>query len=346
MSIKGRTYHFTPYRLFSRIGRRRSAAYRSALLHLPAFLLACSPLPDAGQDPVPAIRKAQIYILPSGNTTVRGIDLLFFGQEPLERLDAWQHLAIPAGSRVEGVSSVEARKLAVIGNYPEQGSTWSDIRSFTSLKERVLRLADEDPAAPVLVGTADLPEGSRRTCRVTLRPMLSRITLRSLACDFTGRSYVGEHLQDVRAYLTYAVDVCHPFDPDAVPASWVNAGRLDEDGTEALSHPETVLRDIAPSVGGRIYPSLDYFCYPNPSDGTQFGQPVTRLVIEGKLRGTTYYYPIDLPGLKADVQYRLDVTLTRAGTTDPDIHAAAGTILLEGSVLDWDSRVWNDIHFS
>ena len=346
MSIKGRTYHFTPHRLFSRVGRRRSAAHRSAFLHLPAFLLACSPLPDAAPDITPATRKAQIYILPSGNTTVRGIDLLFFGEEPLERLDAWQHLPSPTGSRVEGVSSVEARKLAVIGNHPETGGTWSDIRSYTSLKDRTIRLAEEDPAAPILVGIADLPEGNRRSCRVTLRPMLARITLRSLACDFTGRSYAGERLQDVRAYLTYAVDVCHPFDPEAVPASWVNAGKLDGSGTEALSHPEAVFRDIAPSVGGRIYPSLDFFCYPNPADGTQFGQPVTRLVIEGKLRGTTYYYPIDLPGLEADVQYRLDVTLTRAGTTDPDIPAAAGTIQLEGNVLDWDGRTWNDVHFS
>ena len=76
-----------------------------------------------------------------------------------------------------------------------------------------------------------------------------------------------------------------------------------------------------------------------------FGSPVTRLVIEGKLRGTTYYYPIDLPGLEADVQYRMDVTLTRAGTTDPDTPAAAGSIRLECQVLDWDGREWEDIHY-
>ena len=345
MSNKGRTYHLTLHRLFSRIGRRRSAAHRSAFLHLPALLLACTPLPEFAPGPTPATRKAQIYILPSGNTTVRGLDLLFFQEEPLEKLDAWQHLPGSIGGRVEGVSSVEARKLAAFGNLPE-GYGWSDIRSYTSLKGKTFQLADEDPATPVLVGTAGLPEGSRRSCRITLKPMLARITLRSIACDFTGRSYTGERLQDVRAYLTYAVDVYSPFDPDVVPASWVNAGRLDESGTAALSHPETVLRDVATSLGGRIRPSLDFYCYPNPSDGTEFGQPVTRLVIEGRLRGTTYYYPIDLPGLKADVQYRMDVTLTRAGTTDPDIPAAAGTILLESTVMDWDGREWNDVHFS
>ena len=103
---------------------------------------------------------------------------------------------------------------------------------------------------------------------------------------------------------------------------------------------------MTPSLGGRIYPDASFFCYPNPSDGTEFGSPVTRLVIEGKLRGTTYYYPIDLPGLKADAQYRMDVTLTRAGTTDPDTPAVAGSIRLESRVLDWDGREWEDIHFN
>ena len=345
MSNKGRTYHFIPYRLFSRVGRRGSAAHRSAFLHLPAFLLACSPLPDAVPDPVPTARKAQIYILPSGKTTVQGLDLLFFREEPLETLDAWQHLDGTVGARVEGISSVEARKLAAFGNLPD-GYGWTDIRSFASLKERTFHLAEEDPGSPVLIGSTDLPEGSRRDCRVSLRPMLSRITLRSLACDFTERPYAGERLQDVRAYLTGAVDAFRPFDPEALPASWINTGGLDEAGTAALRHPEALLQEVASSVGGRIYPSLDFFCYPNPSDGTQFGQPVTRLVIEGRLRGTTCYYPIDLPGLEADVQYRLDVTLTRTGTSRPDLPAETGTIRLDCRVLDWDGREWNDIHFN
>jgi hypothetical protein len=181
--------------------------------------------------------------------------------------------------------------------------------------------------------------------QVVLRPMLAKIVLRSIACDFTGRAYAGERLQDVRAYLTYASQECRPFAPEDPPSSWLNAGRLDEAGTAALAHPEAVLRDLAASLGGRIYPAAGFLCYPNPSDGSEFGSPVTRLVIEGKLRGTTYYYPIDLPGLKADVQYRLDVTLTRAGTTDPDTPAVAGSIHLESQVLDWDGRDWEDIHY-
>ncbi len=338
---KGRILKYIPLPVFTRFGGRQSAAKPGALWHLPAFLLlACTPL-TRPEESAPAARKSQIYINAVGNTNIQGLDLLFFQDAPLFRLDAYQHLNGVSGGRVTGTSSTAARKVVILSNYPVDAYAWSGVRSLGSLSDLPFRLEDEDPAAPMLYGESEA--GSMG--RVVLRPMLAKITLRSIACEFSERPYAGERLQDVRAYLTYASQECRPFAPEDPPSSWLNAGRLDEAGTAALSHPEAVLQTLSASLGGRIYPSAGFYCYPNPSDGTAFGSPVTRLVIEGKLRGTTYYYPIDLPGLEADVQYRMDVTLTRAGTTDPDTPAASGSIRLESQVLDWDGRDWEDIHY-
>ena len=338
---KGRTLHYSLKLVFSRIGRRLSVAQRGALWHLPAFFLAaCSPQ-HAPDETVPGMRKAQIYILPSGKTTVQDLDLLFFQDGPLFLLDAYQHFDAVQGNRVTGTASSAARTVVALSGYPAGAAAWSGIRSYDSLSDVRFRLEDEDPASPILFGSGEA--GGTRT--MVLKPMLARITLRSIACDFSGRAYQGEKLTDVRAYLTYASRECRPFAPEDNPVSWLNAGRLDETETATLSHPENVLADLTPSLGGRIYPSTHFHCYPNPSDGSEFGRPATRLVIEGKLRGTTYYYPIDLPGLEADVQVRMDVTLTRAGTTDPDTPAAAGSISLESQILDWDGRELDDIHF-
>ena len=287
------------------------------------------------------MRKAQIYIYPTGKASTQGLDLLFFQDAPLYRLDAWQHLDAISGNRVTGTSSTAARQVIILSGYPSGAYVWSSIRSLESLADLPFRLEDENPEAPMLYGVSEA--GSMD--KVILRPMLAKIMLRSIACDFSGQAYAGERLQDVRAYLTYVRQECRPFAPEDPPTDWLNAGRLDEAGTATLPHPEAVLHDLTPSLGGRIRPEASFYTYPNPSDGTQFGSPVTRLVIEGKLRGVTYYYPIDLPGLEADVQYRLDVTLTRAGTTDPDTPAVAGSIRLESQVLDWDGRDWEDIHY-
>ena len=338
---KGRNLSITLTNVFTRIGRRRSAASPGAFWHLPAFLLlACTPqsLPE---EPVPVARKAQIYIYPAGKTSIQGLDLLFFQEGPLFRLDAYQHLDRLNGNRVTGTSSTAARKVVILSNYPADTYPWIGIRSLESLADLPFRLENEDPAAPMLYGESEA--GSMN--QVVLRPMLAKVTLRSIACDFSGRAYAGERLQEVRAYLTYACAECRPFAPEDGPAAWLNAGRLDEAQVGTLAHPEAVVQSLTASLGGRIYPSAGFYCYPNPSDGSQFGSPVTRLVIEGKLRGVTYYYPIDLPGLQADVQYAMDVTLTRAGTTDPDTPAVSGSIRLESQVLDWDGRAWEDIHY-
>ena len=339
--FKGRTLHITLTTVSTRFGSRLSAAIRGALCHLPAFFpLACTPL-SLPEEPVPSARKAQIYIYPVGKTSVQGLDLLFFQDEPLSRLDAYQHLDGIQGNRVTGTSSTAARKVVILSNYPSESYAWSGIRTIESLADLPFRLKDEKPSAPMLYGISEAGVMEQ----VTLRPMLSCIILRSIACDFSERPYAGERLGEVRAYLAYASDECRPFAPEDTPASWINAGSLDETATAALPNPETILHSLSPSLGGRIYPDAHFYCYPNPSDGTAFGSPVTRLVIEGKLRGTTYYYPIDLPKLEANRQYRMDVTLTRAGTTDPDTPAVAGSFRLENRVLDWDGREWDDKHY-
>ena len=206
---------------------------------------------------------------------MQGIDLLFFQDAPLYRLDAYQHQEGAPGNRVTGTSSTAARQVVILSNYPSSTYAWSGIRSLESLADLPFRLADENPSAPMLYGMSEAGKMSQ----VTLRPMLSKVTLRSVACEFSERPYVGEKLQDVRAYLTYASEECRPFAPEDTPSSWLNAGCLDETATAALSHPETVLQTLTPSLGGRIYPDASFFCYPNPSDGTEFGSPVTRLVI-------------------------------------------------------------------
>jgi hypothetical protein len=131
--LKGRKIHFNPTTVYTRFGRRLSAALRGALCHLPAFLLlACTPL--AQPETTPAVRKTQIYILLVGKTNLQGIDLLFFQDAPLYRLDAYQHLDGAPKNRVTGTSSTAARQVVILSNYPSSTYAWSGIRSIESLE--------------------------------------------------------------------------------------------------------------------------------------------------------------------------------------------------------------------
>ena len=74
----------------------------------------------------------------------------------------------------------------------------------------------------------------------------------------------------------------------------------------------------------------------------------TRLVIQGDLNGNTYYYPISINregfgyssvnghcGVKRNTSYKLDVTICRPGSTDPDEILEYGTLSTNLNVLDW-----------
>ena len=158
---KGRKIHFTFNTVYTRFGRRLSAALRGAFCHLPAFLLlACTPLTQP--ETTPAMRRTQIYTLIVGKTNLQGIDLLFFQDAPLYRLDAYQHQEGAPGNRVTGTSSTAARQVVILSNYPSSTYAWSGIRSLESLADLPFRLADENPSAPMLYGTSALRNvGSR-----------------------------------------------------------------------------------------------------------------------------------------------------------------------------------------
>ena len=65
---------------------------------------------------------------------------------------------------------------------------------------------------------------------------------------------------------------------------------------------------------------------------------ITRIVLDGHVGEHHCYYPIELPRLRAGETMRLDVTLKRMGTPDPDIPAGGDMITLETHIVPWDIR--------
>ena len=90
-----------------------------------------------------------------------------------------------------------------------------------------------------------------------------------------------------------------------------------------------IVQEIAPEIGSKGKGcSKCFLCYPHR------GSNNTRLVIEGKIGGNTYYWPIEVcpeDGINRNSRYSFDITIRRKGTTDPDclIEEAAADIDLE-----------------
>ncbi|MBR1405708.1 MAG: hypothetical protein IJ578_02080 [Bacteroidales bacterium] len=279
---------------------------------------------------------------PSG---IRSLDLFFYNDDKLQRLDAYQRMEGSVLTAAVGASRSGNKILAVLANQPPESYDWASAGSLEALRSQSLRLKEEDPAHPRM--SALLPVRAGTPAPVTLLSPLARIEVSSLRCDFSERTYRDEVLRDVRIYLTN-VNAGFPLLCDTVPPprEILHAGRLKPADLADFQHPGMLVDTLPQPVGLQpCHPGTVLYCYPNAVAETGPGAPPTRLVVEGKLQGKVCYYPLDIgrtPDSDAAVlpgrTYRYDLTFTRRGSDDPEDSLEPGAVLSTLNVIPWTDR--------
>ena len=276
----------------------------------------------------------------AGGLPISHLDIFFFNDDALARLDAYQHVQWTGEATLRCASTAGAKRIVVLANEPAERLVWSDVHSYEGLRKHLSDFRKEDPEHPLMSGAASLSVGYDRKASIVLEPLMSRVELRSLRCDFSGRSYEGETLKDVKVYLINVSGACETTREDSFPLTDVlNQGRLDEHLGEQMLHPEMLVQPLAAEVGtGGTTPGISLYCYPNGTLQEGAGRPFTRLVVEGKILGNTYYYAVNLPGMMRNTRYQVDMTLTRLGTTDPDVAAEGGMVTVRCEAAPWTEK--------
>lgn len=88
-------------------------------------------------------------------------------------------------------------------------------------------------------------------------------------------------------------------------------------------------------------PAAGYYLYGFPNSAPAATNPdtkdyVTKLIIEGSILGTTYYYPIGISSMGENLAYKVNsVTIKRTGSTDPDKYVSKAALDVNIDVLDW-----------
>ena len=323
----GRTLFTVPNLLYRHLHACcASVAIISAFLQVPAFFSSCKRYSESPEYPT----ETRIYIKWTKNPTPQAIDLFFFETGGAQKLDSYQQLTDLQGeSRHYGLSGPGAKRVVVLSAQAGVTDSWLDIRNYGSICKKTWRIEEEDFASPHLVAEALVEDGASRLTQLNLLPMLTEVRLSSLKADFTGRPYAGKSFECERIYLTYAATEYKPIGPEGGhPVSWINSGRIDSLATEALPHPEWMLKE-----GSSAFP-MSFYCYANPAIGVSI--PRTRLVLEGLLDGVPCYYPVEIPDLAPGRVYDLRLTLRRMGSPDPDIPTESGAVLVQTNLLPWD----------
>ena len=322
----------------------------SLLAFLPAFFSACSTEPSIPEED--GVRtfsvKAGLTASPSLYPAEFSLDLYIFNDDLLGRLDSHIHFENPGGTLA--VSSRKGRKRAVaLANAGGRTLEWGEIGSFHNLGTALVRLRDEDVRNPLLCASASFEAGGGdEVFALDMQPLCSRIKLSSISCDFSQTPYSGKELTEVRAYLTNVNTAA-----TVLPGLWesgvemVNAGGW-SDGDSALTPLRSMLlHEFSTPIGTeKVYPGKYFYCYPNKAGEGKTLR--TKLVIEGKIDGLTYYYPIAIPpegGIGRGEDYTVSLTLTRLGCHDPDASLSEGTAEATVSISPWREREEETVTF-
>lgn len=297
---------------------------------LPAMTYGCSPapLPDtAGKT------CTNLSITKSPYTAMQTLDIFVFRDDETMMLDCYQRIEDPEKWNGSIMSSSGKRIIYICANSGIEKDGWPLIRSMRSMEKISFNLEDESRENPVMTGRVRMAASGTYIrqpgppyTELAMSPLTCEIVLRSLTCDFKGRPYDGEKITEAKVYLTNVNATRKLSDADSsMPERIINAGFLNRYDLSKFQDSSLIIKHIEKSIGkDGIQEEIKLYCYPNMAEEASPGSPVTRIVIEGKVSGKTYYWPIDISrgpgkGISGGKSYIFDVKITRKGTTDPDI---------------------------
>ena len=284
------------------------------------------------------------------------LDFLVFNDDRDARIDAYQRNIEPTSDLVEVSSRSGAKLIYVIGNLQKEMFTWAEISSARAAESLCASLEDERMAYPVMSGKGKNGSPEEGITDITLTPLASEVILRSLRCDFKGKPYEDSTLEDIRIYLTNVNAECHIWAEGIVmPKRIINTGGYCETDMEDFREKELIMQELSSPVGDKkIRTDVCLRCFPSNSLTSSPGTPFTCLVIEGRIDGETWYWPIEVnresgksdhTGIGRNLRYIHDVVITCKGSQSADIPVKRNEIEINASVSEWNEMDEYSVRF-
>lgn len=245
-------------------------------------------------------------------------------------------------------------KVVAVANYPKSGSealSLASVSSLSSLSSKAVSLSSNGTGALVMYGMKDITITGSGTQVVDVYRLVSRVGVTRIALAPGGPSTLYSssftiqriYMSNVYRQGTYGSDVASP---SAAASNWYNAMGVpgSDSGLNALLMDGGINATVSLSAP---YATPHYF-YPYPnrtaagsdSRAAAWSVRCTRLVIEAKIGGDTYYYPVTIPAMQRNVSYNAEVSIKSYGSSDPELEVpGAVDVTFSSSVDGWDGPV-------
>ena len=324
-------------------------------LLIPSFVALTVPVfqgcskQDCSQDgsftEMPRKSSVKLAVHLNADTPVRSVDALVYEDDLLQRIDCYQRFDDVTDETLMIGSSKGTKRIALCANSQWDKDAWREAVSYHKFTQMRASLAKEDRNFPLMTSTITVHAGES-TANVKLERLSSVIRLNSIKSDFSGKPYEGECITDTRIYLTNISSRCKIAGDDFDKIETIiNHGGLINDDLKAFKDTSLIIRHLGIIGKDTEFPDTELLCYPNTAVYDSAGTPFTRLVIEGKIQGETWYWPINInrgsggdhEGIINNMKYSYDITITRKGTKDPDT-----PITFEMAEIDFTAQKWTE----
>ncbi len=271
----------------------------------------------------------------SGETKVNDFQVFVFDEN--ERLEAY--------GEQTGKSSLTLglfpgqKKIHVLANAPKV----SNIVDYEDLYSLVSNLKDNGVSSFVMEGYQSLKVGSTDfSTEVQASRLVSKVSLVKIVNDLEP-IYGSLDFALSRAYLTNVAGnrgYSAEGHSAAAPTLWFHKMKyVESDGISALTMAGYGDEKI---MNSKSYSTPQHFyCYPNPTEqdsvNDSWSPRYTKLVVEIKLGGQLYYYPLPLGRLEQNTAYQVSLTVTRPGSLDPDTPYNPDSGSFDIKVVDWNT---------
>ncbi len=228
---------------------------------------------------------------------------------------------------------------------------WRGITTHTLFQSQISQAIKENFKDFTMVGSATQNLTVSSTVTISLSKIVSRIEVRGIKTSFSGTPYEGKTLSEAKLYLINASGekrIYNGSDPSTIKV--LNSKHLLMADVSSCQMTGMLFDSISGDIGegADAYSKRHLFhCYENTIPVETQENRFTKVVLEAKLDGTLYYYPIainregfgyvaGIKGVQRNYWYLLDITILRPGSLDPDTILEKGSANITITVLNWD----------
>ena len=301
----------------------------------------------------------------ANDANINTLEILIFNNEQGAEnglLEVYKNLS---GSQLADLSNIEitattgAKKIFIIGNSHIE-SRLKSIAKFSDFEAIESSLLNEDTKDFCMTYNSETTLSPVTEITAELTRLVARVKLGSLKTNFAETSFEGMSLEDVKIYLLNAHSNKLLYNGEAAGSTTIfNYKRAATSDYESAKMEGILYESInTPLAPGGDITSHFFYCYENLLASETDTDRFTRLVIEGKLNGTTYYYPINInregfgyvpttshKGVKRNASYSINCVISGIGSNDPDVIIESSAISVDITVTDWEDVDTADINF-